>query len=93
MAETPKAIGNRLRRTREALGLNQRDMAWIAGVSEGNWSQFENGDRRISLNAALRLRDSTNITLDWIYCGVRDGVPHGLALKLRRTDRHAQAEG
>jgi transcriptional regulator with XRE-family HTH domain len=50
-----KEIAARLRRTRKALGLSAREIAQIIRTSEGNWSQFESGERRISLNAALRL--------------------------------------
>ncbi len=85
MAGTPASIANRLRRTRIALNLNQGDMAKLAGVTEGNWSLFETGRRRISLNAALRLVSEAQISLDWIYCGVVDRLPHWLAEKLRHV--------
>lgn len=71
--ENPPSVGERLRWCREALALTQKEMAKLCGVSEGNYSQFESNSRRISLNAALRLSERAQITLDWIYKG--RGVP------------------
>ena len=70
-AESAKMVGQRLRRSREALELTQRDMAKLCGLSEGNYSDVENGKRRISLNAAIRLsKNAPPLTLDWIYKGI-----------------------
>jgi transcriptional regulator with XRE-family HTH domain len=79
-----KDIGQRLGRSREALGLNQRQMAEIADVSEANWSDFESSKRRISLNAAIRLSEDFGLSLDWIYFGRPDFSPHCLSKKLAR---------
>jgi transcriptional regulator with XRE-family HTH domain len=79
-----KDIGQRLGRSREALGLNQRQMAEIADVSEANWSDFESGKRRISLNAAIRLSEDCGLSLDWIYFGRPDFLPQRLSKKHSR---------
>ncbi len=55
---------------------------WVPDVSEGNWSQFESGKRRISLNAAIRLCEDFGLSLDWIYFGRPDGLPPHLVKKL-----------
>ena len=77
-----KDIGQRLGRIREALELNRRQMAEIADVSERTWSDFESGKRRISLDAAIRLSEECGLSLDWIYFGRPDSLPHRLSKKL-----------
>ena len=70
-------IGRRLGQFREAINpkLNQRGMAEIADVSEGGWSTFETGNRRITLNVAIGLcKQYDGLTLDWIYLGRTDGL-------------------
>lgn len=75
------AIGNRLRAWREALDLRQVD---VVEASEGRfqangWSQWESGKTRLSLDNALLLVDRyRGLTLDYIYRGKYEGVPHEL---------------
>jgi transcriptional regulator with XRE-family HTH domain len=65
-----KVVGARLRDVRVAHGKSQREFAALIDVTESNWSEFENGKKRLSLNAALRLATGPlNISLDWIYLG------------------------
>jgi hypothetical protein len=71
------AIGDRLERFRtEIVHVNQAGMAQIADLSEGNWSVFQSGTRRISLDAAIELCREyyPDLTLDWIYFGRTDGL-------------------
>jgi len=78
-----KHIGGRLKSLQEMLGIvRQKDMALLAGVEEGNYSQFISGERRISLNAAERLRSATGVTLDWIYYADTKGLRQDVARKL-----------
>ena len=67
------AIGDRLERFRNKIPhVNQ---AGMADLSEGNWSVFQSGTRRISLDAAIELcREYPDLTLDWIYFGRTNGL-------------------
>lgn len=71
-----KAIGIRLRALRIVLGKSQQDMGEVLGSGRTNsqWSAFENGERRISMNKAIALCRYPEIagivTLEWIYKGV-----------------------
>jgi transcriptional regulator with XRE-family HTH domain len=71
-------IGDRLRISREALGLNQAEFARCAGLSRNAYSAYERGRERPSLDNAIRLKDAHSLTLDWIY----DGDSSGLRAKL-----------
>jgi DNA-binding XRE family transcriptional regulator len=83
-----KAVAARLEKVREDLGLFQREIAKLIGVTEGNWSDFENGKRRISLNAAISLiKRVDGVTLDWIYFGI--GRPPKARMRLPKARRAA----
>jgi hypothetical protein len=43
------------------------------------WSEYERGVRRIPLNAAIRLWQRHNLSLDWTYFGKDGGLPKDLA--------------
>ncbi|WP_422363207.1 helix-turn-helix domain-containing protein [Pyruvatibacter mobilis] len=83
MEKSNEAIAARLRATREALGLSQSDLCKQSGIARNTYNQFESGVRRPSIDAAIKLCESITVTLDWIYRGVPDGLPHGLATKIR----------
>jgi DNA-binding XRE family transcriptional regulator len=82
---TIEAIGHRLRLTRLALGLDQTQLCERAGIARNTWNQWEKGKGRPQLDEAMKLVDTFNITLDWIYLGDITGLPHGLALRLQTT--------
>jgi hypothetical protein len=69
------AIGDRLERFRNTLHVNQSGMSELADQSESNFSQFQSGSRRISLNKAIELCQAyPGLSLDWIYFGRTDGI-------------------
>lgn len=68
-------IGNRLKRLRIAMS-DLSQSAWATkhhfGVTQyNNWEQ---GVRRIPLEAAERLCERYSLTLDWVYRGRVDGL-------------------
>jgi len=75
-------VAARLRRTRRALGLSQRDAASIAQVSEARWSNWERGEHLLDVECAMRFGDRFNVTLDWLYRGDAANLPYGLAQRL-----------
>lgn len=85
MAETAKTIGNRLLVTREALGLKAAEVCRRIGCKANRWSQYESGERKITLPVANRLCDEYGLTLDWIYRADPARLPHELRLRMPRT--------
>ncbi len=63
------AVGERLRRAREAFGLTQADVCRRAGVTANAYNQWEKGRRLINLFDAMKLADVLTFTLDWLYRG------------------------
>jgi transcriptional regulator with XRE-family HTH domain len=74
-----KTIGERLRLTREALGLSQADFARQASVSPSAYNQYEKGKMRPAIDQAVKIRDAHKLTLDWIYLGDNSGLRASLA--------------
>ena len=84
MARHRKAVIERLSRLQAALGFKrQREMAHLAGISEGNWSEIMALKRDLPKAAAQKIKDETGVTLDWIMDGDVAGLPLALASKLR----------
>jgi transcriptional regulator with XRE-family HTH domain len=79
-----EAIAERLRMTREALGVRkQKDFAERAQISPNTYNQWEKGRVYPDLQYAIRLCDEYGITLDWIYLGDPSGLPYHIARLLR----------
>lgn len=85
MAETLKSLGNRLKMTREALGISQADLCKRIKVKPNRWSQYEGGERRITIDVANALCDEFKLSLDWIYRADPAQLPHALRLKMPRA--------
>jgi transcriptional regulator with XRE-family HTH domain len=75
-------IALRLRATREAVGMSQIELCRHVGIQPNAYNQWEKGHGRPSLEHAFKLVNALGITLDWIYLGNLDGVPHGLASRI-----------
>lgn len=82
------AISRRLKMMREAIKLSQAQLCREIGVAQNRWNQYETGERRITLDVALRLKRRFGVTRDWIYDGDISGMPHGLAVKLTGAPVH-----
>lgn len=82
--DSREAIAERLRLTREALGLTITEWAERVGISRNAWSNYEGGARRISLDEAFKIARTMNIPLDWLYRGQTHGLPHEVVEGLRR---------
>lgn len=80
---SPEAIGRRLKATRDALGLKAVEFCRQAGIPQNTYSQYENGKGRPSLDFALKICKTFNVTLDWIYLGNSAAVPHALATAIQ----------
>jgi transcriptional regulator with XRE-family HTH domain len=85
MAETSKSLANRLELTREALGISAADLCKRIKIKPNRWSQYESGERRITIEVANKLCDEFDLSLDWIYRGNPAQLPHALRLKMRQA--------
>lgn len=89
------AIGDRLKRTREALQLTQAELCRRAGIAPNTYNQWEpkkDGSPptgRPELDYAIKLCEALGYTLDWIYRGNPVGLPYQITAKL---DLSAPAE-
>ena len=77
-------VAERLRLTRLALDLTQASIARLCGISAQAWNNNERGRDRISLEQALKLCQTTGVSLDWIFRGIMTGLPHDLAVKIQQ---------
>jgi transcriptional regulator with XRE-family HTH domain len=90
MAQAPHirsldAIAERLRMTREALGIKkQKEFAERADISPNTYNQWEKGRVYPDLQYVIRLRDEYGLTLDWIYLGDPSGLPYRIARLLKQ---------
>ena len=80
-------IAERLRITREALGLNQVNFTRKANVSKTAYNAYERGHERPSIDSAVRLCDAHRLSLDWIYRGDDSRLPAGLADAIRAISK------
>lgn len=69
-------IAERLRRLRLAYGFQQAQ-AWcqFVGIGATSWNAFERGNRRITIDEALKVCAKTGASLDWIYRGLVHTLP------------------
>jgi transcriptional regulator with XRE-family HTH domain len=87
--DAPESIGARLRWSRKTLGFNQADWCRLVGIVPQAWNNYERELRVISINQSLKVCETTELSLDWIYRGVTTGLPKTFAEKIRnwRTRR------
>ena len=82
MPESNKALSNRLKFTREALGVKPADVCKRLKVGANAWSQYESGERRITLQVAIKFCAEYGLTLDWIYRAEPSRLPHDIRMRL-----------
>jgi ribosome-binding protein aMBF1 (putative translation factor) len=85
MADTLKSLAFRLKTTREALNLSAAELCRQIKCKPNRWSQYEGGERKITLEVANRLCDEFGLSLDWIYRGNPAMLPHALRVKMRQV--------
>lgn len=65
------AIAERLRKLQTASGLSQSEFARLVGIGKTSWNHYVNGERRISINQAIKICETINgITTDYIFRGI-----------------------
>lgn len=81
--DNAKTIGKRLVVTVEALDMKPAELCRQIGVAPNRWSQYARGDRRITLDVAVKLCERYGLTLDWLYRGDASSLPQRLHQKLK----------
>ena len=77
------AAGKRLIATRLALGVTTtRRFAQLMAVPETNLTKWENGKAMVARTFIRKLNEHYGVTYEWIYDGIKRGLPYELALKL-----------
>lgn len=62
-------IGQRIKQRRKELKLTQIQMRELTGISNGNLSELENGNKLPSANALIALSKALRVSVDWILKG------------------------
>lgn len=76
-------VARRLVLLRRALGHTQAFLAGLLDCAPQAWANYEAGDRRISVDMALKLCAITGVSLDWVYRGNMAMLPTELAEKIQ----------
>lgn len=63
------SIGARIKQRRKELGLTQMQIKQEIGISSGNMSDIENGNKLPSTPALISLSSILNCSIDWILKG------------------------
>lgn len=82
MAAHREQAHDRLKQLREALGLRSVDVCRQTGFSSSRWTQYEQGDKPLTLQAAIVLNKVYGVSLDWLFLGDRSGLSLRVASKL-----------
>ena len=82
LGDSVEAVAARLAAARHALGLSKREFAERAGLGEQTYGPFENAKRPLSLEAAKKLRKAHGLSLEFMYFGKIDDLPHRIAANL-----------
>lgn len=79
-----KAVGLRMKLTREALGMTPRQIQDAIGVSRTQWNNYERGVSRPNIEDAIRFAVRFNVSLQWIYLADISSLPMALAGKIEK---------
>jgi transcriptional regulator with XRE-family HTH domain len=91
-AQSPIAIGSRLRLLRKAKGLKtQLQLAKLIGADISRYNNWETGFRPVPVPFAIKICGFTGATLDYIYRGETSGLPLSLATALAAVEAEPEA--
>lgn len=82
LEDSPDAVAARLKRVREILALSKKTFAERAGLSEQVYGPWENAKRPITYEGAKKIRKTYGLSLEFIYFGKIDDLPHRIAKDL-----------
>lgn len=85
---TEDESGNRIRFVRTALGLSQDDLAAMLKVSRQEVSNYETGNRPVTIDKAMIIAERFEVSLDYLFCN--DDTEYAqLFLPCSKTDPRA----
>lgn len=84
--ESIEACAERLRITREALGLSQAEICRQTKIHASAWNNAETGDNRLTYDNALKLCRRYGLTLDWLMRGDIRQIPAELSKKIAEIE-------
>ena len=64
-----KEVGKRVKKIRKAHGLTQEKFAEVLGVTSTAIRDYENGEYGMSKDVLIRMRESFNVSLDYLLFG------------------------
>lgn len=73
-AKDLSSIGQRIKKRRKDLGLTQMMIQEQTGISSGNLSGIERGDKLPSAPAIIRLSEILHCSTDWILKGIPSSI-------------------
>lgn len=87
MARSISDISERLIATQQALDVSPAQLCKETGISQTQWTQFTDPKykRRITIDAAFKLKDAYGITLEWIFDGDRTKLPSDIRARLSQA--------
>lgn len=89
---TLPAIARRMRLLRATTGLSISEFARETGIARTMWHNIESGFSRISVDAAMKLCEHFNLTLDWIFRGEDRYLVKDLVQKLSEAEEKLDDE-
>lgn len=82
LGDSREAVAARLRRAREILDMDQKTFGERAGMLPQTYGPYETGSRELTLAAAKKIRRAHGLTLEFMYFGKTEDLPHRIAAKL-----------
>ncbi len=87
MATPLEETAHRLSLTRVALGYgNQAAFASALGMSPQRWNAYEKGREPLPMPVALQLCATYGVNLDWLFRGLKDGLPSRLRAEIDKLE-------
>ncbi len=63
------SVGDRIKKRRKELGLNQQDICIRVGLSKSFFSELESGKRNVSSSNLYSIGKELGVSLDWLMTG------------------------
>ena len=86
-------VAARLRTTRDALKLDRLEIARKLQVSRQRWFNYESGRRPFDMIVAVDLCESEQLTLEWLFRGIKRGLPSDLRHEIDRVEASKRRRG
>jgi transcriptional regulator with XRE-family HTH domain len=77
---SPEIVAERLLWLRKHLELSQREFAQSLGILNTQLNNWEKGKQRLSLQGALKINSVYGTSLDFLFLGRADTLPHTLRI-------------